>query len=167
MNPVILTQSFWNTRLNKARAIGLQHQALFYCSFDKWKAIEASHRSILDERIKGDESILDAGCAYGRLLDMLPKTWNGPYLGIDLCSEFIQMAKRDHPKRRFINGDLLAVLPTLDSHSFDLAICISMKPMIINYMGMAYWEHVQKEILRVCDNILFLEYTEDHKGELI
>lgn len=56
--------------------------------------------------IKDGESVLDLACGNGRLLDSLSdKSTN--YLGIDISSKLITIAKKNYPNYNFIVGDIL------------------------------------------------------------
>lgn len=159
----ILDHEFWRKRLQESSA---RHQALFHCSPGKWQSIEQQHKRILAQHIKPTDSILDAGCGYGRLLGLLPSSWNGDYLGVDLSPEFIEIAKRERPGRRFVLGELLQTLPQLEG-TFDWAVCISMRPMITDNLGAEYWNKVERDLLRLCRRILLLEYRIPDSGEII
>lgn len=148
---------FWEGRIqsveDKSQPL---HYAVFHCAENEWKEIENIHRAELKRRIRGSESILDLGCAYGRLLTLMPDRWFGDYLGIDLSPAFINMAKAKHPYRKFQVADLETV--TLDK-KYTLAVGISLKGMIVREQGQEVWDKIDNNIRSLADEVLYLEYT--------
>src|SRR5688572_5696278 len=102
MTQPILDPQYWKERLEQAQR-GHLHHAVFRCPLDRWQRIEARHSEILARLIGPTDSVLDAGCGYGRLLDLLPATWRGGYLGVDLSPDLIRLAECRLPERR--HGD--------------------------------------------------------------
>lgn len=156
MTQPISDPEYWRQRLINAKEM---HQAVFLCSHAKWEAIAQSHREILRELIKPTDSILDCGCGWGRLLDMLPAEWNGDYLGVDLSPDFIELAKRTYPGRPFLQGDLREPLPRI-YHQYDWAVLISVRPMVQRNLGGEVWDVMEQRIKQVARQMLFLEYDE-------
>jgi len=72
--------------------------------------------------IKGGDSVLDAGCGNGRLLELL-KDKNINYIGVDVSDKLIELAKKRYPENRFLVADNLN-LPFPDSN-FDKAFSIA------------------------------------------
>jgi cyclopropane fatty-acyl-phospholipid synthase-like methyltransferase len=126
----------------------------------QWTKIEAYHKKILTQWIKPHESILDAGCGWGRLLSLLPNGWHGAYTGVDLSPEFIARAKKTWRKRAFLVGDLrdLTGLPI-----YDWAIMVSMRGMIMTNAP-ASWEKIRDQLKRHSLRIMYLEANEEDKG---
>jgi SAM-dependent methyltransferase len=176
--------AYWRGRLEQAQAQhrrDLLHTAVFRCPLPRWKAIEAKHRQILERHIGPDDSILDAGCGWGRLLGMLPDAWQGVYVGVDLSPDFIAIALQEMstpplPGRKrlvgaFMVGDLtsdatvkaLAAYPTR-LHKFHWAVLISIRPMVKRNQGDAVWATMEANIRQVADRLLYLEYDPDCDG---
>ncbi len=150
----VCSPEFWDNRI-KASADKPDHYSVFECSTDLWESIGASHRKILGGIVKHNTSILDIGCAYGRLLDLLPSCWKGDYLGIDVSPEFINKARVNHPNYEFILGDarhenMLRI--------FDIAILTSIRHMINRDMGSDQWEIMYSNIKRYASSFVYLEY---------
>jgi 2-polyprenyl-3-methyl-5-hydroxy-6-metoxy-1,4-benzoquinol methylase len=66
-------------------------------------------------------SLLDVGCGYGSLLDLikerkLPLT----YMGIDICESMIEAAKARHPDAEWLVGDILEMRV---NGPFDYVVC--------------------------------------------
>lgn len=133
-----------------------RHHAVFKCDKAHWSEVGESHRKILQATILPNESVLDGGCAWGRLLKLLPKDWTGDYLGVDLSPDFIDLARKENPGRTFIVGDLRAI--PAHSQTYDWAILISIRPMVIRNLNEVEWKKMEDELKRVARKILYLEY---------
>lgn len=61
-------------------------------------------RSRIGELV-GDVPVIEIGCGFG------PNSWycTGPYLGIDIDRDAVREAKRRHPTKDFLYGDITAV----------------------------------------------------------
>ena len=143
---------YWRGRLSLAEkpidAIG----AGFY-----WDVINEEHKKIIDKYIKG--RVLDVGCGIGRIAKWFePKS----YLGFDFVTEFIDIAKKENPKHGFVVLDLREKLP-FKKHEFNWAILVSVAGVMEN--ALEDWN--KKELLRCCENILILEYTNPEEYEVI
>lgn len=174
MSEAISDPRYWRKRLREA---GQLHHAIFRCPLDKWQRIEAKHKEILKEHIQPGDSILDAGCGWGRLLTLLPGEWRGGYWGIDLSPDFVAMAQEQH-KRIFTVADL-RTLPTVTEfvnghiltgddygEPFDWAILISIRPMIKRHLGDEEWAKIEANLRRVAKRLLYLEYDENDPGSI-
>lgn len=123
------------------------------------------HREILAREVGPCDHLLDIGCGWGRLLDMLPVSWHGRYFGIDLVEDFIEMARERHPGYLFRCGNVVEILQKESLQgSIDLAVLVSFRPMIKRNLGGEYWEVINKLLKRVAGRLLFLEYDEDDEG---
>lgn len=151
----ICDPGYWKSRLDTCD--GELHRSLFNGSIDQFQVIVDHQRETLREEVLRDDSILDAGCAYGRLLDILPSHWSGNYLGVDICPDFIDIARKMHLGREFVVGDLRK-LPDDWTKKFDLCIVSSVRSMIIRHVGIAAWMAMEQELLRVSHRILYLTY---------
>ena len=164
----ILNPTFWQKRLYGAEQL---HHAVFRCSADKWQHIEQRHQELLAQHVKPTDSVLDAGCAWGRVVSLLPSNWQGVYTGIALFPEFIDLARRWHSDHTFHVGDLRDNLhyltEPLSQPRYDWAVAISMRPMIIRNLGEEGWELIQQRLCSVASRVLLLEYKEDDTGEVL
>lgn len=151
----ILDEKFWTQRKIAAQ---YPHQAIYMCTLPEWEQIEQKHKKVLTETIKDTDTVLDAGCAWGRLLDLLPVTWTGDYIGVDLCAEFIQEAREKHPHRLFHHADLRTLKGWELKRKYDWAILISMRSMIMKHLGATVWWEVEEALKHVADKLLILEY---------
>lgn len=163
-NPV-----YWAQRLANARE---PHHAIFKCSVEQWRRIETKHREILARLIGDNDSILDAGCGWGRLLDLLPDSWRGDYLGIDLSPDFIQRAVAAYNIKSpsdcdscvdFLVGDLRTFRVP---HFCHWAVLISVRPMVRRNLGEAAWAEMEANVRRHASKLLFLEYDDADPGSV-
>lgn len=162
MSELVLDPNYWKQRLEQAQK-GDLHHAVFRCPKDRWLRIEEKHRQILDRYIDPDDAILDAGCGWGRLLSLMPDDWKGGYLGIDISPDFIALAETLHPDRSFFVGDLRQLPSGL---KVDVAILISIRPMVKRELGNEVWNKMERELRRCAKVILYLEYDENDEGSL-
>lgn len=156
----ILNSDYWRQRIISARE---EHHAIFKCPLEEWKAIAEKHKTILAKHIDPATSILDIGCGWGRLLQLLPISWRGSYVGVDLCTEFIDKARYSHPSKLFANCSV----SYLDGYPrFDIAICVSFRPMVKRNLGEETWRAYEAQIRRFAGRILYLEYDKNDEGSL-
>jgi cyclopropane fatty-acyl-phospholipid synthase-like methyltransferase len=69
-----------------------------------WGSKESQFKrfSVLHEvGIKDGDSILDVGCGFGDFRSFLAESCNTDYIGIDMNSDFIEIAKSKHPNSKF------------------------------------------------------------------
>lgn len=172
MTEPIHDTEYWRKRLVTAPEENLHH-AIFRCPKSHWERIEAKHREILAYYIKDTDLILDCGCGWGRLYDLLPRVYglHRRYLGIDLSPDFIALARKLHPGIPFQEGDLLNLssvfLPTdPDLGEWDWAVMISIRPMVKRNMGEKVWAQMEEQIRKVAKKLLYLEYDPDDEGSV-
>jgi ubiquinone/menaquinone biosynthesis C-methylase UbiE len=150
-------REFWKDRIEKAKN-GREHYSVFISSEPMWMDINRKHREILDKEIKETDNVIDLGCAYGRSSEMV----KGQYTGIDFSPDFIEIARKKYPDKRFVLGSLKK-LPFEDKE-FDVGFMVSVKAMIISNLGNKEWDIMQKECERVCKKLLILEYGQGDSG---
>lgn len=156
----IFDPKYWNNRAVSTVASGAPLHHIVYCiGTEQWDAITARHQWLLKEFIRPQDSVLDIGCGYGRLLDMMPFHWKGKYLGIDISDEMISMAENKYPNHPFLCGPAEEFLPTLPP--MDVAVLISVRGMILREEPWR-WPRLKRLLRDTVDRILCLEYyTED------
>lgn len=160
----VFDPNFWKERW-EANKDGEPHRAVFHCSIGQFQAIEETHRRILAELVQPNDKILDAGCGYGRLLTLLPENWHGEYLGVDISYDLLEEAVRRHPTRTFLHVSLKNMQDVSNKY-FDWAVLISIRQMIIGQVGEEDWRDINRELVRTCKRILYLEYDVNDKGEI-
>jgi SAM-dependent methyltransferase len=151
-------QEFWKRRLDSALASGAIHTSIYDVSYDTWCRIQTIHQAILPRLLQGyrNPRILDCGCGYGALLDILPRE-GFTYLGVDISPDLVSLARTRHPDRQFFQADLRHL--SLAQRSFDVAIARSVEGMVKDNLGVAEWRAMEKEILRVADRLILLNYS--------
>lgn len=152
------TKEFWKKRLEEAKKTNHLHYSVYIANETLWNRILNAHLGVIQKIIKPTDTILDAGCGYGRLAPIFDQ-----YLGIDFSPDFIKEAKKLFPGKKFEIQDLRK-LP-YKNKSFDIGLLVSVKHMIIGNLGLETWEIMEKELKRVCKKILVLEYGEMESKE--
>lgn len=164
MTEPILDPKYWSDRIEQSG--GLLYKSVFLCAPDKWKLIEKKHEAILSETIGEYDSILDVGCGYGRLLNLMPDSWKGDYVGVDISPDFIDLARQFHPNRAFINSDIRDIPEQLPQGEFDWAIMVSIRPMVRRDLGADVWDTMERAIRSKASKLLYLEYDRHDSGSI-
>jgi SAM-dependent methyltransferase len=163
----ILDPLYWKRRLQAAQQTSLHH-AVFRCPLDRWARIEAKHAEVLRVTIGKEESVLDVGCGWGRLLNLCSGWWRGEYLGVDLSPDFIELGKtywKNRKRTQFVCGAVPDV--TLHTHhAFDWSVCVSIRPMVRRNLGECAWTSVATWLRSVSVKTLYLEYDEADPGSV-
>jgi SAM-dependent methyltransferase len=145
--------NYWKNRLAKAVRL---HHSVYRCTDDQWKAAEQRHMIELEKVVKPNSSILDVGCGYGRLLDLLPSDWQGDYLGIDISPDFLELARMSYPDREFREMSMEGCENHIE-RKYDYGVLVSIRPMIIRYNGQEVWDRWEQSLLKVANELVFLE----------
>lgn len=144
---------FWQDRIAVAKKNGLLHYSVYLANPNIWRKIFRQHKEIFAKEIAPGDSVLDAGCGYGRLAECFDPE---QYIGVDFSPDFIALAQKLYPTHVFIQADL-GELP-FRAQRFDVAVCISIKGMIVANLGNEEWERMAKDLKRVAKKVLILEY---------
>src|SRR5688572_24718155 len=96
----VIDPDYWRDKMRAAVARGEIHRAIYTGSIDEFSLQQQQQLASLRGKIGDNDSILDVGCGYGRLLEFLPKSWKGEYLGIDISPDLIGVARIIHPNRK-------------------------------------------------------------------
>lgn len=91
--------------------------------FDQTRHHHWDEFQMLVPQLKDKQSIVDLGCGNGRFYDFLKKHCKPHYLGIDNSSGLLKSARKNHPKAKFVKGDLLDI--PVDDQSSDITVCIA------------------------------------------
>jgi|GEM_PF-1582510 len=151
------TSEFWKERIEQSKMTGDIRHSVFRAPESEWQKVCKDHKKIINDFVNEDTSILDAGCGYGRGVELMPDSWRGRYVGVDQSQDFINIAGMIFPEKDFYCENLTK-LP-FDDDEFDLSICTSVMIMVVQNLGWFEWEKIQNELLRVSKNgILCLEY---------
>lgn len=154
MGQPIDTQEFWDDRLvNAGQEL---HRAVYDTDVSEWDKIQESHRTVLRQVVRDGYSVLDAGCGYGALLEIMPDV-DFSYVGLDLSRSLLKKAVERYPGNTFVQGDLRR-LPFGD-RQFRVAVCRSMEGVVRQELGEAVWDEMEAELLRVAQKVILLNYT--------
>jgi hypothetical protein len=170
MSKPILDPQFWKHRLS-CSGEDQRYHAVYRCPPEEWTKIEDRHREILAKHIKPEDHVLDAGCGWGRLVDLFPPTWDGYYLGIDLSPDFIDIGRKERGSENvmFVTGEFKTLLPSFNENRFDWAVCVSIKKMVRDNLGDKVWNEIEEELTRVARKVLILEYSDGdyNRGQIL
>ena len=156
--------AFWRYRLLWALSHGRgTHTAVYDVDKEEWDAIQNSSKNILSLYAFDGIKLLDAGCGVGTLCSYLPK--GVKYVGIDISPEMVEVARLSYPLEDFRVADMRC-LP-FDTCRFDLAICRSIRSMVLDNLGQAAWDTMQAELLRVSDKLIVVEYEDMANYEVL
>tara|TARA_R110002051_G_scaffold304082_1_gene373257 strand:+ start:1291 stop:1860 length:570 start_codon:yes stop_codon:yes gene_type:complete len=152
MDKGVLKKQFWKDRLNAIPDPEYIHHSVLACSKDVWTKLHLMHVTLIHKHIDVKKNnVLDLACGYGRL----SKYFNN-YIGVDLSPDLLAIAKRHNSTKIFLEADGRS-LPFEDKQ-FDWTVIVSLKVMIISNCGDTVWSEIEKEILRVSNKCLVLEY---------
>ena len=150
---------FWRDRIIDAKKRE-DRLSVYHAPKELWQEIEVNHAKNIKLLIKDTDKVLDAGCGYGRLSEVIKN-----YVGVDFSQDFIDWAREKYPNSIFRKANLKR-LPFKDG-KFDWAICASIKTMVINNLGEEEWSLMLKELKRVAKKVLILEYEDSLPYEVL
>lgn len=149
---------FWSERLQKTlndqRPI---HTCINDIDQETMDSIDIAHSQIINSLLPSGSNVLDAWCGYGRLVPFLKHC---KYQGVDLCPDFIELAKERNPLVSFQEGTL-GSLPFKD-REFNWVVCSGMEGTVRGNLGHDRWERMESELKRIGNNVLLLEYTDPY-----
>lgn len=145
---------FWSERLKRAGSD--YHRAVWDVPAERWRRVQDAHFSVLRRVVKPGQTVLDAGCGYGALCEILHEGVD--YAGVDLSPDLLALGRELYPDRVFIRADL-ACLPVPDG-SYDVCIARSLEGTIRDNLGQAAWLRVFNELCRVANRVVLLSYGE-------
>lgn len=149
---------FWRDRVYKSVASGTPlHNTVYVCHPDVWQNIQNIHHGVLRRFCYPGMKVLDAGCGYGDLYNVMPEDVD--YMGVDFSPELIQIARNKYVGQghKFILGDLRD-LSNFAVDRFDIAICRSIDGMVKDNLGTKAWEEIEAQLCRVAKRLLLLSY---------
>lgn len=171
----ILKPDYWAERLKQAVEAGELHRAVYLCPQARWLEIEARHRDILALHIKPHSNVIDVGCGYSRLLDLLPGPRTGLYAGIDISPDLLYEGVKRYNEtpvpHAWYHGDVTAGVYQLDAlvravGKFDWAVMISFRPMIIRNLGVEAWARAEANVRKWAEKLLYLECDPTDTGSV-
>lgn len=172
----VTTQEFWRKRIWEVVANGLElHQIIYRTDIGNWNKIQKSTAKLLRDVLPKSCSMLDAGCGYGAVYDLLhtaPHFSGVQYTGLDLSEDLIGIAKLRYPHANFEQCRLEdAMYP--DDH-FDFTVFRSVAVMLHDNGYSSAWSLALDNVKRMSKSIAIIEYgavdnavilTKDSNGE--
>lgn len=153
-------EKFWDDRITMAKGRGFIHHSVYEAPPQLWQAMEDRHKGIILEHVTGP--VLDIACGYGRFAKYFDTS---SYIGVDLSKSFIEIAEENNPGYKFVQSRI-EDLPFEDDQ-FEWGFGVSIKAMIVREMGQEPWDAMEKELRRVCKNLIFLEYSDGKGNHLV
>ena len=169
MQKLVMDRNFWKGRLSEVTDRKEIHRAVYKgVTLAQWWKIQECNQLILMTLVTPKEDgspyrVLDCGCGYGALLDILPAFVD--YTGVDISPDLLEVAKELNPNEKFIQGDLKHL--QFGDQVFDLCIARSMEGMILENVGKHSWFLMQREMLRVSPLLLLLNYSKPNQFKVL
>lgn len=153
----VSSPQFWRQRLTEVHRHERDlHKSIYDIDLHLWQQIQEHCRRELEALPVGSK-LLDAGCGYGSLYEVCPKTVK--YTGVDNSDELVQLARQRNPEGMFYLMNLKSLDRFVD-RQFDITYCRSVKRMIIDNLGEREWEEVNAELHRVSKTVIYVEYED-------
>lgn len=139
-----------------AFASGERHRLMFNGSRDQFDNIERRQVDAL-RVIRPRQSVIDVGCGYGRMLDLLAaQRWRGKYIGFDVSPDLVEIARRWWPDYTFVVADL-ANDPAPSPMRADWAVALWVKSMLIGNGYDAEWDRIEAWMHANAERILVID----------
>lgn len=153
--------NWWQERINTVQRQRIPlHCITYYVPLGEWQRIQDHSRSLLQERYPYGGTLLDVGCGYGALLDVLPQEIH--YVGVDCEAVLLTLAKQQYPQGTFLEHDARR-LPFPDEH-FDWCFCRGVESDVRVYQGNKAWRQIEQEMLRVArQGVLIVNMQCEHR----
>jgi|5_EtaG_2_1085323.scaffolds.fasta_scaffold20488_3 SAM-dependent methyltransferase len=158
----VSSTDFWKSRIEMAKSRGKIHHSIYELDDGLWGAVEYRHMTLIKKHVQPTDSVLDIGCGYGRLSRYFDTSL---YEGVDFSQDFLDIAKENFPNHTYTNADLKK-LP-YKHNQFEWGVGVSIKWMIQRELGEDAWNVMEKELRRVCKNLIFLEYSDGQDRYLV
>lgn len=151
-------KEYWKHRIYKAFATGKEfHTAVYDINYSVWQHIRGQTEGILGRILKPGDSLLDAGCGYGAIYEIIPDGVD--YTGIDISPDLLELGKIRYPEAVLQVGDL-NYMPEFHDRQFSFAVCRSMQGMVLEHLDLDTWKIMRKELLRVARHLIIMEYKD-------
>lgn len=154
---------FWKPRVQEARLTKQYYQCIFRMSDEYYIRVQNKTKELLTSinLVNEDVTILDMGCGIGSIIDILPKHNPLKYLGIDLSTSVIGLARELHPDYVFEVADARSI--RYPDKQFDLTIARYFFRPIVEKIGKEVADICLEEVKRVSKTLLIIDGTLDTK----
>ena len=151
----VCNPQFWKSRLNYVKRHGQDfHKSIYIIDSTIWEQIQQHCAKLLTELPAGTK-LLDAGCGYGALTEVCPKHVN--YTGVDISPDLVYTARTRYPNHNFKIADMRS-MSQFRHHQFDVALCRSVRGMVLSNLGGAAWNQMRLELNRIAKRTILIEY---------
>lgn len=156
MREPVSDPAYWLDRMHGAFASGERHRLMFNGSIEQFSDIENRQKRAL-RVIKPGQSVIDVGCGYGRLLDLLRiQEWKGQYVGYDVSPDLVSVARKWWPDYEFHVANLASDSPDPPFRA-NWAVSIWVKTMLMgNGLGVE-WDRIEEWMRRSADEVLIVD----------
>lgn len=163
MNRPVDKPEFWKPRIDEAiKQNNLRHSIWAGVTDEVWNAMDSLHKIILDHVIMPQHSVIDVGCAYGHLLELMPLNWRGEYLGIDISKDFLRLACIHYPRHHWMVADARELTVESEYDRFDWAVCRMVWDMTRYSLGEEEWTKFEEKLKKIARRILILEPSKEN-----
>lgn len=170
-NKPVLEVDFWRKRLNQVHASGRGlYTAIWDIDQGTWEGMQRETAAIIKQELPPYGSLLDYGCGYGSLFQACIESnvQLGAYTGLDLSPDLIDIARMKFDSHEI--GPMFycgTYLTTKLLRRFDIAVCRSIRQMLLDNGFASTWVNIASYLLQVSRKIVIIEYDDMTKYEVI
>tara|TARA_R100001510_G_scaffold53941_1_gene56045 strand:- start:2736 stop:3239 length:504 start_codon:yes stop_codon:yes gene_type:complete len=156
-------KEFWVTRVAQAKSVGDPYYSVYRSGPTEWKRIINSRLSVINQEVKEEDKLLDAGCGFGWLSQFV----KNEYTGVDQTPALIEYGRELYPGIKLVESTLQD-LP-FEDNSFDWIVCSCVKYGILEseesgLIEEGRWDTIEKEFLRIANGaIIWPSYSSDYE----
>lgn len=155
----VTNPDYWRDRMYGAFASGERHRLMFNGSVEQFNEVESQQKKAL-RAIRRGQSVIDVGCGYGRLPELLRvQGWTGRYVGYDVSPDLVGVARKwwpDKSTHSFHVADLINSPPVPSSRA-DWAVALWIKTMLANSGMLPEWDRIEEWMGRVAHQVLVID----------
>ncbi len=145
--------NFWRDRILKFGG-GDVHKILYDVTKQEWDVIQNLTKKIVVENLREGEILLDVGCGYGAVCEVLEPEVK--YLGVDIDQDMLELACKRNPNREFLKANVAVDLKDYPNNYFGVGL---VRSVVSAFECGSILESAQEELSRVCRVVIRQEYT--------
>ncbi len=145
--------NFWRDRILKLGGSDV-HKILYDVTKQEWDTIQNLTKKIIAENLKEGEILLDVGCGYGAVCEVLGPTVK--YLGVDVSQDMLKLARKRNPNREFLEADVSVDLKNYPNNHFGMCL---VRSVVSAFECGNILDSAQRELSRLCKVVIRQEYT--------